>query len=135
MDSSIKCVQYQSQNQVTSDIADIKMKRDETPLLSRQIIAEAAELGARTARLRQTRRVLQADAAARAGMSRSTAVLIEKGDPGRTLAQVMRYIDAIAPGMALTTLLSAPEESLRAAAKPVQRVRGLSKAEHDALNF
>ncbi len=111
------------------------MKRDETPLLSRQIIAEAAELGARTARLRQTRRVLQADAAARAGMSRSTAVLIEKGDPGRTLAQVMRYIDAIAPGMALTTLLSAPEESLRAAAKPVQRVRGLSKAEHDALNF
>lgn len=111
------------------------MKRNETPMLSKKSISETEMLGTRIVVLRQARRMLQADAAARAGMSRSTAVLIEKGDPGRTLAQVMRYIQAIAPGMSLTALLSAPVESLRAPIKPVQRVRKLSKAELAALNF
>jgi len=42
----------------------------------------------------------QAEAAARAGLSRSTAVLIEAGDPSRTLAQaaaVPKRVRASAP--------------------------------------
>jgi len=41
-----------------------------------------------------------------------TATLIEAGDPGRTLGQVLRYLGAIAPGMSLLQLLSADDPSV-----------------------
>jgi len=50
--------------------------------------------------LRKARKMTQAEAAARAGLSRSTAVLIEAGDPSRTLAQaaaVPKRVRASAP--------------------------------------
>ena len=73
------------------------MKYPEAPLLPPNRLAESVSLGGKLVRLRQARRMRQADAAARAGLSRSTAVLIERGDPGRTLAQILRYLEAIAP--------------------------------------
>lgn len=122
-------------NQLLIEMTD--MKYDEAPLLSPQHLAETQALGAKLARLRRARKVRQADAAVRAGLSRSTAVLIEKGDPSRTLAQVLRYLEAIAPGVSLPALLQEADPSLTALAQSeaTQRVRALSSTELDKLDF
>ncbi len=113
------------------------MKRNETPLMSLRQLEEARQLGERLARLRTARRIRQVDAAARAGISRSTAVLLEKGDLSRTLAQILRYLDAIAPGVSLLSLLKEDDPSLQALAarETTQRVRELGKAELKRLDF
>jgi transcriptional regulator with XRE-family HTH domain len=122
-------------NSVATEIAD--MKRDETPLLSPARLMEARELGEKLARLRKARRLRQADAAARAGMARSTAALIEKGDLSRTQAQILRYLEAIAPGLPLFGLLQESDPSLAAlrARELTQRIRPLGKAALDELDF
>jgi transcriptional regulator with XRE-family HTH domain len=113
------------------------MKRDESPLLSIARVQEARELGAKLARLRMARRLRQADAAARAGLARSTAALIEKGDLSRTQAQILRYLEAIAPGVTLLALLQESDPALNALAarELTRRVRPLGKAELDKLDF
>lgn len=113
------------------------MKRDETPLLTPARVQEAREFGEKLARLRMARHLRQADAAARAGLARSTAALIEKGDLSRTQAQILRYLEAIAPGLTLLDLLQETDPSLKAlsAKELTQRVRPLSKSELDKLNF
>ena len=55
------------------------MKRNEHPLMTPERLDEARQLGEKLARLRMSRRIRQADAATRVGLSRSTAVLLEKG--------------------------------------------------------
>lgn len=113
------------------------MKRNEEPLMSPERLNEAHQLGKKLARLRTARRILQADAATRAGISRSTAVLLEKGDLGRTQAQILRYLEAIAPGVSLLSLLKEDDPSLQALAarETTQRVRTLSKIALQRLNF
>ena len=113
------------------------MKRNETPLLIPARLQESRALGEKLARLRMARQWRQADAAARAGLSRSTAILIEQGDPGRTLAQILRYLEAIAPGLPLLNLLQETDPSLTALAarERTQRVRALSQAELNKLDF
>lgn len=113
------------------------MKRNEEPLMSPERLEEARQLGKKLARLRTARRILQADAATRAGISRSTAVLLEKGDLGRTQAQILRYLEAIAPGLSLLSLLKEDDPSLQALAarETTQRVRALSKNELQRLDF
>lgn len=113
------------------------MKRDETPLLTPARLEEARQLGEKIARLRVARQLRQADAAARAGLSRSTAALIEKGDTGRTQAQILRYLEAIAPGLSLLGLIQETDPSLTALSdrERTQRVRPLSQAELDRLDF
>lgn len=113
------------------------MKRNETPLLTPVRLQESRALGEKLARLRMARQWRQADAAARAGLSRSTAILIEQGDPGRTLAQILRYLEAIAPGLPLLNMLQETDPSLTALAarERTQRVRGLSQAERNKLDF
>ena len=113
------------------------MKRNETSLLTPARLQESRALGEKLARLRMGRQWRQADAAARAGLSRSTAILIEQGDPGRTLAQILRYLEAIAPGLPLLNLLQEIDPSLTALAarERTQRVRGLSQAELNKLDF
>ncbi len=113
------------------------MKRDETPLMTPALLAEATVIGQKLARLRMARRIRQADAAARAGLSRSTASLIEHGDPGRTLAQVLRYLDAVAPGLTLLALLQDEDPALRAlqVRETTRRARPLSQAELKDLDF
>jgi len=122
-------------NGIKSHIPD--MKRDETPLLTPARIQEARELGEKLARLRMARRLRQADAAARAGLARSTAALIEKGDLSRTQAQILRYLEAIAPGLTLLGLLQETDPSLKAlrAKEITKRVRPLSQSELDKLDF
>ncbi|MBI4739966.1 MAG: helix-turn-helix transcriptional regulator [Betaproteobacteria bacterium] len=113
------------------------MKYNEAPLMSSSRLSEAQELGDRLARLRMARKIRQVDAAARAGLARSTAVLIEKGDPGRTLAQILRYLEAIAPNLPLLALLQETDPSLQALAhaEASQRVRALSTTELEKLDF
>lgn len=113
------------------------MKYSELPTLPEQRNAEAAAIGTRLARLRTARRLRQVDAAARAGISRSTAALIEKGDPGRTLGQLLRYLEAIAPGLPLLGLLQESDPALAAlaAGEATRRVRRLSAAEFERLDF
>ena len=113
------------------------MKYKEEHLLAPHRIAEATEIGAKLARLRRARKIRQLDAAARAGLARSTAVLIEKGYPSRTLSQMLRYLDAIAPGLSLPALLQESDPSLKALAQAdaTQRVRPLSPAELNKLDF
>lgn len=113
------------------------MKRDESPLVPAARIAEAKALGEKLARLRTARRIRQADAALRAGVSRSTAVLIEKGDLGRTQAQILRYLEAVAPGLTLLALLQESDPSLKAlqVREATRRVRLLSKDELKELDF
>lgn len=113
------------------------MKRDETPLLTPARVQEARELGEKLSRLRMARQLRQADAAARAGLGRSTAVLIEKGDLSRTQAQILRYLEAIAPGLTLLSLLQDTDPSLKAlsAKERTQRMRPLSKSELARLDF
>lgn len=128
-----------------SAIADINfikhenpvMKRDEKPLLTPARVQEAEMLGDKLARLRIARNLRQADAAARAGLSRSTAILIEKGDVGRTQAQILRYLEAIAPGVSLLALLQETDPSLKSlhARELTKRVRVLSSADMDKLDF
>jgi transcriptional regulator with XRE-family HTH domain len=116
-------------------ITDMKYK--EAPLLASHRLVEASDIGAKLARLRRARKVRQVDVAARAGLSRSTAALLEKGDPGRTLAQILRYLEAVAPGVSLLALLQESDPSLKALAQAeaTQRVRTLSAQELNKLDF
>lgn len=113
------------------------MKYSEQPLTPAHRLTEAADLGAKLTRLRTARKLRQLDAAARAGLSRSTAALIEKGDPGRTMAQILRYLEAIAPGLPLLALLQESDPSLKALEQleTTQRVRPLSATELQKLDF
>lgn len=113
------------------------MKYKEAPLLSPQHLAETQALGASLTRLRHARKLRQADAAARAGLARSTAVLVEKGDPSRTLGQILRYMEAIAPGLTLRAMLQESDPSLTALAQAeaTQRVRPMSASELRTLDF
>ena len=117
--------------------ANVAMKHNEHPLMTLGRLQEARQLGEKLARLRMARRIRQADAASRAGLSRSTAVLLEKGDLGRTQAQILRYLEAIAPGVSLLSLLKEEDPSLQALAarETTQRVRTLSKTELERLDF
>lgn len=82
------------------------MKYDETTRTSKDRLKEASMLGKKLHALRMATRITQAEAAARAGLSRSTAVLIEAGDESRTLSQLLRYLDAISPHTSLLALLT-----------------------------
>lgn len=113
------------------------MKYKESAILTAELTAQATLIGARIARLRKARRILQSDAALRAGISRPVAVQIEAGDPGRSLGQLLRYLAAVAPGMTLQELLAATDPSLRALElhEQTRRVRKLSDAELKELDF
>jgi len=105
--------------------------------MSAEQLAAARELGELLAQLRMARKIRQADAAARAGIARSTAQLIERGDPGRTISQVLRYLEAIAPGATLRSLLARDDPALAAFAQAhaPRRVRPMSGPELDRLDF
>ena len=113
------------------------MKYAEAPSLPVELLTMSHEVGAKLSRLRKARRLRQSDVALRAGVSRSTAVLLEAGDPGRTLSQVLRYLNAISPGSTLLELLQEADpalESLRQS-EQTKRVRKLSSKELEELNF
>lgn len=113
------------------------MKVNQNHALPASRIAEMALIGQRLARLRIARHMTQAAAAVRAGLSRNTAYRLEKGDAGLAIGQVLRYIEAIAPGTSLLTLLQADDPALAAleTSEKRKRTRGLSKEELNKLDF
>jgi len=113
------------------------MKVTQADVASPTILAQAKDIGRLLARLRIARRVKQVDAAVRSGLSRNTAYRIERGDPGLALAQVLRYLEAIAPGATLRDLLTESDPALAAqsAREQARRVRDLGPSEIDELNF
>ena len=113
------------------------MKIPQQPATPGPLTAQLQALGAALARLRLARRVRQADAAVRAGIARSTASRIERGDPAVAVGQVLRYLDAIAPGKTLAQLLGEDDPAVvaLAAAEQRRRARPLTEAELQELDF
>ncbi len=113
------------------------MRVEQKSVMPAHLLIQSQRLGAQLARLRVARKVKQTDAALRAGLSRNTAYRIEKGDPGLALGQVLRYLDAIAPGSTLLELLSQSDPALVTLGlrEQTRRVRDLSAAELEELNF
>lgn len=124
-----------SANQLANDLTSMKV--NQAAALSPRLLDESKRLGALLARLRIARSVKQSEAALRAGLSRNTAYRIEHGDPGAAIGQIMRYLDAIAPGMSLGLLYSEKDPALAALAMRERRsrVRELTAAELMELNF
>jgi len=113
------------------------MRISQAAVLSSELVAEVKKIGARLARLRIARHISQTEAALRAGFSRNTAYRLEKGDPGLALGQLLRYLDAIAPGKSLYSFLAEEDPAITALEERERkkRVRALSKRELDDLNF
>ncbi|MBT9493068.1 MAG: helix-turn-helix domain-containing protein [Paucibacter sp.] len=113
------------------------MKVKQSAVLPAQLLAQSHRMGQLLARLRLARRIKQTDAALRAGLSRNTAYRIEQGDPGLAIGQVLRYLDAIAPGSTLVDLLTEADPALVAlnVREQTRRVRDLSSSELDEINF
>jgi len=118
-------------------ITIIIMKYDEAAALPETLRQQAQQVGERLARLRKARRLRQSDAATRAGMSRVTAGRVERGDPRQSLGQILRYLDAIAPGTDLLGLLQGSDPSLVAlqSAEATRRVRVMTPRQLDELDF
>ncbi len=102
-----------------------------------ELAKEAENLGMLMARLRHARRVKQQEAALRAGMSRNSAYRLEKGDPGLAIGQILRYLEAIAPGTTLLELLSQSDPALEILGRreKKRRVRNMTQAELHDLDF
>lgn len=113
------------------------MKIKQQPATPEAIATQLRVLGELLSRLRLARRARQTDAAARAGIARSTASRIEKGDPAVAVGQVLRYLDAIAPGKTLVQLLGEedPAVSALAVTEKRHRARLLSETELKELDF
>lgn len=103
------------------------------PALKKQL----TEIGIRLSKARLARRVRQAEAATRAGISRATASLIENGSAAVSIGQVVRYLDAIAPGKTLAALLTLDDPAVLAMEREnlPKRARALSAAELKELEF
>ena len=113
------------------------MRVTQSAVLPAHLLAECTQLGRLLARLRTARKIKQADAALRAGLSRNTAYRLEKGDPGIALGQVLRYLEAISPGNTLWDLLSEKDPALISldAKEKTKRIRDLSSDELEELDF
>lgn len=113
------------------------MKITQSAVLAPHLLTEGKRLGQLLARLRQARKIKQADAALRAGLSRNTVYRLEHGDPGLAIGQVLRYLDAIAPGSTLADLLSESDPALTSlkVREQTRRVRDLTSAERNELDF
>ena len=96
-----------------------------------------AKVGSQLARLRIARKVKQTDAALRAGLSRNTVYRLEKGEPGLALGQILRYLEAIAPGSTLLDLLTEKDPALLSltAREKTRRVRDMTMTELEELDF
>jgi transcriptional regulator with XRE-family HTH domain len=117
---------------------DLKdMKKPQKTILTDPLRSDLAKLGERIKRLRLARRIVQQEAAVRAGIARSTASRIESGDPSVAIGQVLRYVDAIAPGKSLDRIYleDDPAEALLRHDERRIRARSLTEARKKELDF
>ena len=113
------------------------MRINQSAAMPPNLVVQITQLSEALVRLRHARQVKQSEAALRAGISRATAQRIEHSDPGVGLGVIVRYLDAVAPGITLLKLLSGDDPSLIALDERLrgQRVRGLTAAELKELDF
>jgi transcriptional regulator with XRE-family HTH domain len=113
------------------------MKVTQSVMMGPELAKEVEHLGALLVRLRHARGMKQQEAALRAGMSRNSAYRLERGDPGLAIGQILRYLEAIAPGKTLLELLSQTDPALvtLGSREKKRRVRDMTRAELDALDF
>lgn len=113
------------------------MKSTQANTLDEALTLQLQGLGATFSRLRIARKVRQGEAAARAGISRTTASSIENGSPSVAIGQLLRYLDAIAPGKTMAQLMAEPDQAVLAlsASERRSRARTLSAAELKELDF
>ena len=106
-------------------------------MLSPVQLEACAKVGSQLARLRIARKVKQTDAALRAGLSRNTVYRLEKGEPGLALGQILRYLEAIAPGSTLLDLLTEKDPALLSltAREKTKRVRDMTTTELEERDF
>jgi len=88
------------------------VKIHQAAALSPQLAKESADLGRLVARLRRRNRLKQVDAAALAGIARSSASRLEVGDGSVAIGMLLRYLDAIAPGVTLKDLLNGTDAGI-----------------------
>jgi len=113
------------------------MKTTQSLLLSKFIEQQLQTLGQRLRTLRIAQRLGQAECATRANLSRETASRIERGLPSVAIGQVLRYLDAMAPGRTLESLYTIEDSSLIFLQQngQRQRARRLSPAELEKYDF
>ena len=113
------------------------MRVPQAAIVKPELAEESRKLGEIIARLRIARGVKQTEAALRASLSRNTAYRLEKGDPAVAIGQILRYIDAIAPGVTLVQLVTEADPALTALKmkEQRQRVRGLSSDQQREVDF
>lgn len=113
------------------------MKIDQSAAMNAELLLEAQRIGAKLSRFRIARGVKQEEAALRSGLSRNTVYRMEKGDPGVAFGQMLRYIDAVAPGVSIQDVLADKDPALLALSvrERSQRVRELSQKELKELDF
>lgn len=113
------------------------MKVNQNSAMPPSLKEQLVELGSRLSKARLARRVRQSEAASRAGISRATASLIENGSASVSIGQVLRYLDAIAPGKRLVSLLTVDDPVVLAMEHESlpKRARTLSKTELKELDF
>lgn len=113
------------------------MKKDQNLATPPVLTQSLRTLGTHIARLRKARRLIQAEAAVRANISRETASRIENGDAAVAIGQVVRYLAAIAPGVELGNLYTTPDAALALMeqSEKRQRARALSDKERKRYDF
>jgi len=113
------------------------MKVAQSTMMSPELAKEVENLGMLIARLRLARGIKQQEAALRAGISRNSAYRMERGDPGLAIGQILRYLEAIAPGKTFLELLSQTDPALitLSGREKKRRVRDMTRAELDDLDF
>lgn len=118
---------------IVAAYTNMKVMQTLAPPLKTQLV----DLGERIKQLRIARRVTQGEAAARAGISRTTLFQIESGSPGVAIGQIIRCLDALAPGKTLASLLVEVDPAVRALQESTRRVRArpLSQAELREIDF
>lgn len=89
------------------------MKYDEAQRTPITRLQEAGAIGQKLQELRIAHGMTQSDVAARAGISRSTAALLEQGNESRTMSQILRYLHAIEPELTLLDLLTEQSGAVR----------------------
>lgn len=113
------------------------MRVPQAAIVKPELAEESRKLGEMITRLRLARGVKQTEAALRASLSRNTVYRLEKGDPAVAIGQILRYIDAIAPGVTLVQLVTEADPALTALKmkEQRQRVRGLSSEQLREVDF
>jgi transcriptional regulator with XRE-family HTH domain len=114
------------------------MKIRQKSALPAALATQLGDLGQALTRMRTARRMTQATAAERVGVSRNTLSRIENGDPSIAVGQIVRYLDALGRTDLIERLvadIADPAVTRLTAREQTQRARPLSDKEKSKYDF